>query len=241
MNILIDKITPDPEQPRKAFDEEALTELSVSIMNHGVLMPILVRQDGDQFIIVAGERRWRASKMAGMTEIPVTVMIGESADFAEASIIENIQRQDLSPIEEAYAYKRLLDIYGNVNKVADRVGKSRPTVSNVLRLLKLPATAQQALAERKMTVGQGLMILGAPETMQSGLSKIALERDLSPAGIRAIYKPTEASHENYTPVESKEIDMAAAEKEVLRKVNGKATRFAEAVCPNCAFEFMVDG
>lgn len=240
MNISIDKVMPDPDQPRKTFEEEALVELSVSIMNHGVLMPILVREHEDKYVIVAGERRWRASKMAGLSEIPATVMTGSENDFVEAAVIENIQRQDLTPIEEAHAYKKLLDIYGSVNKVADRVGKSRPSVSNTLRLLKLPASAQQALAEKKMTVGQALVILGAPETMQSGLSKIAMERDLSPSGIRAIYKPQEAAHENYSPTETKEVDMAAAELAVLRKVNGKQTRFAEAVCPNCAFEFMVD-
>jgi len=240
LKIPIEKIAADQNQPRTSFDEEQLLELSVSIMNHGVLMPILVREQGDKYIIVAGERRWRASKMAGLTEIPATIMAGSENDFIEAAVIENIQRQDLTPIEEAHAYKKLLDIYGSVNKVADRVGKSRPSVSNTLRLLKLPSSAQQALADKKMTVGQALVILGAPETMQSGLSKIAMERNLSPSGIRAIYKPTEASHENYLPAETKEVDMAAAELKLLRKVNGKQTRFAEAVCPNCAFEFMVD-
>lgn len=139
MDVELDLISPDPNQPRKVFDEDALNELELSIREHGVLQPIAVRPvEGGRYVIVAGERRWRASRRAGLEKIPVHVLEGrEEVSIMEAALIENIQRQDLNPVEEAIAYKALVEKLGSVQAVAKKVGKSRPSISNAMRILAL--------------------------------------------------------------------------------------------------------
>lgn len=152
--IKLSLIEPNREQPRKKFDEEALQELSDSIKQYGIIQPLVVKKNADYYEIIAGERRWRAAKMAGLKEVPVIIKEYTEQEIVEISLIENIQRENLNPIEEAIAYKRLLDEFHlKQEEVAKRVAKSRTTVTNFLRLLKLDEKVQQMVIEEKLTSG----------------------------------------------------------------------------------------
>ncbi|MBI5221704.1 MAG: ParB/RepB/Spo0J family partition protein [Candidatus Magasanikbacteria bacterium] len=172
--IPLSKVTADPNQPRKKFDQEELNQLAASIKEHGVLQPILVVEKNDGgYELVAGERRWRASHLAGMTTIPALIKKLADQQKVEISLIENIQRQDLDPIEEAFAYKRLMEEFNlTQQQVADKVGKSRPAVANAVRLLDLPVEVQAALVERKINSGQARALL-ALATAQEQLNMLA--------------------------------------------------------------------
>lgn len=154
-------IEPNSAQPRKNFDPEAMRELTHSIAMHGVVSPITVRRAGDGYYqIIAGERRWRAARSAGLTEIPAFVIEADDKTVMELALIENLQRQDLNPIEEAQGYHSLMEEYGlTQEQVAERVGKSRPAVANALRLLSLPAEAQQMLADGTLSAGHARAVL----------------------------------------------------------------------------------
>ena len=160
--IRISDIEPNKGQPRKTFEESALIELSQSIAAHGVIQPIAVRSTGDGFYkIIAGERRYRAAKMAGLSEVPAIVMELDDKAAAEVAIIENIQREDLSVVEEAMAYRTLLDEYDiTQEELSQRVGKSRSTIANVLRVLDLPEELQKLLSEEKITLGHAKALMG---------------------------------------------------------------------------------
>ena len=156
----INKVEPNREQPRKKFDEDALLELSDSIKQFGVLQPLLVVERDDYYEIVAGERRWRAAKMAGVKEVPVIIRKLTEKEIMEISLIENIQREDLNPIEEAQAYKRLLTEFNlKQDEVAERVSKSRTAVTNAMRLLKLNDKVQQMLIDEMLTTGHARALL----------------------------------------------------------------------------------
>ena len=154
-------IEPNSAQPRKNFDPEAMRELTHSIAMHGVVSPITVRRAGDGYYqIIAGERRWRAARSAGLTEIPALVIEADDKTVMELALIENLQRQDLNPIEEAQGYHSLMEEYGlTQEQVAERMGKSRPAVANALRLLSLPAEAQQMLADGTLSAGHARAVL----------------------------------------------------------------------------------
>ena len=159
MNIT--KVEPNREQPRKKFDEDALLELSESIKQFGVLQPLLVQERDNYYEIIAGERRWRAAKLAGVKEVPVIVKKLTEQEIMEISLIENIQREDLNPIEEAQAYKRLLTEFNlKQDEVADRVSKSRTAVTNAMRLLKLNDKVQQMVIDEMLTTGHARALLG---------------------------------------------------------------------------------
>ncbi len=154
-------VEPNREQPRKHFDEDALLELSESIKQYGVLSPLLVQKKDDYYEIIAGERRWRAAKMAELKEVPVIIRELSTQEVVEISLIENIQREDLNPIEEAMAYKRLLDeFHMKQDEVAERVSKSRAAVTNSIRLLKLDKRVQQMVIDEMITTGHARAILG---------------------------------------------------------------------------------
>ncbi|WP_282918702.1 ParB/RepB/Spo0J family partition protein [Porphyromonas macacae] len=165
--ILIDCIRPNPEQPRRLFDDDSLSELATSIRNIGLVQPITVRKlDHDDYMIISGERRWRACKMAGLTTIPAYVKTSDDESMMEMALIENIQREDLNAIEIALAYHRLLEATQmKQEELADRVGKNRATISNYLRLLRLPAEIQLGLTEKKIDMGhaRALLSLSTPE------------------------------------------------------------------------------
>ena len=161
MTVKISKIEPNKEQPRRNFDEDALIELSESIKQHGVLQPIIVQDRKDYYEIIAGERRWRAAKIAGLKEVPVIVKKFTDQEILEISLIENIQRENLNPIEEAIAYKRLLEEFHlKQDEVAERVSKSRTAVTNSMRLLKLDERVQQMVIDEKLSTGHARALLG---------------------------------------------------------------------------------
>ena len=158
--VKITKVEPNRNQPRRKFDEDELQELSDSIKQFGVLEPLLVQDRKDYYEIIAGERRWRASKLAGLKEVPVIIKNYTEQEIFEISLIENIQRADLTPIEEAKAYKRLTEEYGlKQDEIADRVGKSRPEIANSLRLLKLCDEVQQMIDEDMLSKGHARALI----------------------------------------------------------------------------------
>ena len=160
--LRLSEIEPKADQPRKYFDEESLAQLSESIKQHGLLQPIIVRESAGGFYqIIAGERRWRASKLAGLTEIPVVIMNADALKAAEIAIIENIQREDLNPYEEASAYKSLMTDYNlTQEEVAEKVGKSRSAVANAMRLLELPDEVIEMLKTGDISAGHARALLG---------------------------------------------------------------------------------
>ena len=154
---LIDR---NPEQPRKIFDDEALAELAESIKNYGVIQPIIVKQKGDRYEIIAGERRWRASRLAGLKTIPCIIKDYTEQEISEIAMIENMQREDLIPIESAKAIKSLINQYNlTQDEVADKIGKSRPAVANTLRLLSLPESIIALVESNKLTAGHARALL----------------------------------------------------------------------------------
>jgi len=161
-NIPLSEIQPDPGQPRKNFKVEELEELASSIKEHGILQPLLVSEKDDGgYILIAGERRWRAAKLSGLATVPVLIKKYADQVRLEVSLIENIQRSNLNPLEEAFAYKRLMDEFGlTQEEVGQKVGKSRPAVANAVRLLDLPEEIQASLAEGKINTGQARSLLG---------------------------------------------------------------------------------
>ena len=164
IKLRISEVEPNREQPRKKFDEDALLELSESIKQYGVLQPLLVQKRDGYYEIIAGERRWRAAKMAGLKEVPVVIKDFTDQQIVEISLIENIQREDLNPIEEALAYKRLLTEFKlKQDSIAERVSKSRTAVTNSLRLLKLDERVQQMLIDEMISAGHARAILAIPD------------------------------------------------------------------------------
>ena len=180
--IRLSMIDPKSDQPRKYFDKEALESLAASIKENGLLQPILVREGAaDRYQIIAGERRFRASKLAGLSEIPAIVLDKDDRAAAQIALIENIQREDLNPIEEAMAYRSLaIDFDMTQEELSDKVGKSRSAIANTLRLLDLPDGILQLVAEKKLSAGHARTLLGAnDEDSMFILAKRVIEEDLS--------------------------------------------------------------
>ena len=160
VKVKISKVEPNREQPRRNFEEDSLLELSESIKQFGVLQPLLVQKKGDYYEIIAGERRWRAAKMAGMKEVPVIVREYSRQEVVEIALIENIQRENLNPVEEAQAYKRLMEEFSlKQDEIAERVAKSRTAVTNSIRLLKLDERVQQMLIDDMISSGHARALL----------------------------------------------------------------------------------
>jgi ParB family chromosome partitioning protein len=173
----IEEIQPNPLQPRKIFSDEPLQELAHSIREKGILQPLVVRRKGDHYELVAGERRWRAAQKAGIKEVPILVKDVSESELLELSLIENIQREDLNSIEEAEAYKGLIDQFHLTQEdISQKVGKDRATVANSLRLLKLPPEIKQALSQGKISVGHARALLGleSPEKQKMAWKKILI-------------------------------------------------------------------
>ncbi len=161
VSVRLSEIEPNRDQPRKDFDPEALSELAESIARYGLIQPLLVRPMGDGYQLVAGERRWRASKMCGMVEVPVIIKELDDAQTAEIALVENLQREDLNPIEEAMGYRSLMDDYGlTQDEVSERVGRSRSAVANSVRLLGLPEEITLMVRTGKISAGHGRALLG---------------------------------------------------------------------------------
>ncbi len=187
LSVPIEQVQPNPEQPRRVFTPEALSELSASIREKGVIQPLIVRPNpngSEGYQIVAGERRWRASQMAQLHEIPVIIREFDDTEVLEVAIIENIQRADLNPIEEATGYRQLMDRFGHTqDKLAEAMGKSRPHVANLMRLLSLPDDVQDMLRDGDLTAGHARALIGNDQA--SNLAKDIVSRGLS---VRAVEK-----------------------------------------------------
>ena len=165
--VKINQVEPNREQPRKDFDEDALMELADSIKQFGILQPLIVQKKKDYYEIIAGERRWRAAKLAGIKEVPIIVKEYTDQEIVEISLIENIQRENLNPIEEAMAYKRLLEEFSlKQDEVAERVSKSRTAVTNSMRLLKLSPRVQQMIVDDMITTGHARALLAIDDEEQ---------------------------------------------------------------------------
>lgn len=186
--VLLAQVHPNSNQPRTNFKPEEIEELANSIKRHGLLQPILVRKTGDGYEIIAGERRWQACRSLGMETIPVRFWLADDTEAFEAALVENIQRSDLNPIEEAYGYKRLMERKGMTqSEVAQTVSKGRSTIANALRLLDLPEEAQQLLFEEKITAGHARAILSVPTLEgKKSLTNKLMEEKLSVRETEAI-------------------------------------------------------
>jgi len=187
LQVEVDRIASNPSQPRRSFDEAKIDELAASVRDQGIIQPLLVRRAGEGYELIAGERRLRAARKAGLREVPVIVREASNSETLQLALLENLQREDLNPIEEATAYQRLQEEFElSQEEIAQKVGKSRPAVANCMRLLLLPKEVQQELAQGKLPVGQArallgleseaLMLAAAREVITKGLSTRAAER-----------------------------------------------------------------
>ncbi len=162
--VPVDSIVPNPDQPRTHFDDEALEELAASMREVGVLQPVVVAEGDNGYVLIAGERRWRAAKRAGLGVIPAVIREASGSSTLVEALVENVQRQDLTPLEEANAYQHLLEDFGMTQEqVADRVGRSRPTISNTIRLLQLPPAIQLLVDEGQLTAGHVRPLIGVED------------------------------------------------------------------------------
>ena len=203
----IDAVVPGPMQPRTHFDEGSLEGLADSIRTHGVVQPLLVRRQGDRFELIAGERRWRAARLAGLTKVPIVVKDVPDRDLLEIALIENIQRENLNPIEEAQAYQRLIETVGLTQEaLAARVGRDRSYITNYLRLLKLPEDLQKLVIEGRLSTGHARTLLG--------LSHVDLQRKIARQVIDGA------------------LSVRATEHLVRKAVDGSPAKTASAVDPN---------
>jgi ParB family chromosome partitioning protein len=161
LEVAVDRITPSPFQPRRSFDEAKIEELAASIRNQGIIQPLVVRPRGDGFELIAGERRWRAAMKAGLSKVPVVTRDASDHEALQLALVENLQREDLNPIEEASGYQRLQEeFHWSQEEMAEKVGKSRPAIANSLRLLALPIEVQQEVSAGNLPAGQARALLG---------------------------------------------------------------------------------
>jgi ParB family chromosome partitioning protein len=217
--VEIARIRPNPAQPRVHFDEESIDELADSIAERGVLQPVLLRPDGENFQLVAGERRWRAAQRARLHTIPAVVRDVDDSTSAEIALIENVQRQDLNAIEEAEGYRKLVQTYGHTqDEVAKLVHKSRSHIANLLRLLDLPQSVKQSLLQGDITMGHARAVLTAPDP--EGLAREIVEKGLSVRQAEALAKRSRPSpSEPAIPAapgksDAKDADLAALERQL---------------------------
>ena len=221
--VKINKVEPNREQPRKDFDEDALMELADSIKQFGVLQPILVQKKKDYYEIIAGERRWRAAKLAGLKEVPVIIRNYTEQEIVEISLIENIQREDLNPIEEAQAYKRLLtEFHLKQDEVAERVSKSRAAVTNSIRLLKLNEDVQRMVVDEMISTGHARALLAVenPEE-QYNLAQRIFDEKLS---VRDVEKLVKNLHKPAKPKKTDDKTMQVIYQDIEEKLKQKLGR-----------------
>ncbi len=180
VEVAVSEIDPNPFQPRREFSQESLEELAASVKEHGVLQPLIVRRVGGRFQLVAGERRLRAAQMAGLARVPVVVRAMDDRQVMIVSLVENLQREDLRPLEEAEAFRRLIEEFGlTQEQAAEQVGKSRSEVANTLRLLKLEPEAKKLLDEGKITAGHARALVGLEPGRQGEIARMAASKNLT--------------------------------------------------------------
>jgi len=219
--IPIDLIDPSSLQPRTVFDEAKLDELARSINANGVVQPLLLRRKGGRFELIAGERRWRAAQLAGLSKVPAVIRSVSDDKVLELALIENIQREDLNPIEEARAYKKLIDTVGLTQEtVAERVGRDRSYVTNYLRLLRLPDDLQELLQKGKLSTGHARALLGTEHVdVQRRLARKVIEQDLSVRATERLVRQTVEPRERKTTAKAQQSDpnIRAAETKLRRQ------------------------
>lgn len=221
--IKISKIEPNEGQPRKSFDEETLKELADSMKEYGILQPLLVKRKGDNFQIIAGERRWRAAKMAGLKEVPVIVREYNKQQSVEIALIENVQRADLNPIEEALAYQQLMQEFGlKQEEIALRVSKNRATITNSIRLLKLAEPVQQLLISGEISSGHARALLGLEDKEQQiALASQIIEKGLNVRQVEKLVKMmTKPQKDEKEKEESEEKDLSFIFRDLEEKMKG---------------------
>lgn len=207
--IEIDKIKANALQPRRTFDQEELESLCTSIKRNGVIQPIVLRRMGENYEIIAGERRWRASMQAKLKKIPAVIMDLDEEQRYEVSLVENLQRSDLNPIEEAMAYKTLLEKYNMTQeKISEIVGKSRTYVTNMTRLLKLAKSVQEDLINNKITVGHAKMLVTLSDRKQMELSKKIQESQMNVRDLENLLKPKPEKKEKPVNEESEYYELS---------------------------------
>jgi len=195
--VFISDIIPNDKQPRKNFDEESLTDLSESIKQHGIIQPLTIKENNDgKYLIVAGERRWRAAQIAGLSKVPVRVIQADEKKFSELALVENLQREDLNPIEIAQAIKELVDIYKLTNEeISQIIGKKRSSILNTLRILELPNEIQDLIIQGKLSRGHAIALLSLGfEKEMLKVSRIILEKNLSVRDVEKISKKYRANN-----------------------------------------------
>lgn len=186
----IDSIVPNPRQPRGRFDDQLLKELSASLKAHGIIQPLVVTETPEGYVLIAGERRWRAARLAGLTEVPVVIKEASSQEMLELALVENVQRADLNALEEALAYQQLMESFDLTQaEVADRVGKARSTVANLVRLLDLPPAIQQAVSDGRISGAhaRSLLPLLTPESQIAAMNQV-IKLELSVRQTEALVK-----------------------------------------------------
>lgn len=215
MDISIDEISPNPWQPRRDFDEESLNALASSIRENGLIQPVVVRKKKDgTYELAAGERRWRAAKIAGLTVIPAISKEYDDRSMAEMALVENLQRKDLNPVDEGMAYRKLMDEYGLTQEnISKKVGKSRPYVANMVRLLDLPEEVKDFLSKGQLTAGQARPLLG----LESDAEKVQLARRIVKEGLSA-RKVEDIIREGKEPKKKEDPPAAAFMKAVEEKL-----------------------
>ena len=207
MKMKITEVEPNREQPRKNFDEDALLELAESIKQFGVLQPLLVQKKDDYYEIIAGERRWRAAKLAGLKEVPVIIKDFSDQEVVEIALIENIQREDLNAIEEAVAYKRLMEEFHlKQDEIAERVSKSRTTITNSLRLLNLAKEVQQMLVENRLSSGHARALLSLEDPKLQ--IELAHKIEQNKMSVREVEKAVKLMGKEKKPKKEKQVDEA---------------------------------
>lgn len=222
----VSQIEPNEAQPRHVFDDEKLKELVLSIKSNGIIQPIVVRKSGDTFQIVAGERRWRAAKLAGLQRVPCIIKEISDDNVLEVSLIENLQREELNPIEEAAAYKRLVEqLKLTHEEIARRIGKDRTSVANAIRLLKLPSEVQEMLESGRISMGHARAILAVESPKhQVSLAETVAARALSVREVEGIVqkgkggKPRQQAAPNSTAVRE-QANISAAEAKLAKRLN----------------------
>ncbi|MEO9822375.1 MAG: ParB/RepB/Spo0J family partition protein [Paracoccaceae bacterium] len=193
-SLPIERVQPNPEQPRKRFEQDHLDDLAASIREKGIIQPLIVRAVGDIFEIVAGERRWRAAQQAQLHEVPVVVRDFSDTEVLEVAIVENIQRADLNPVEEAMGYRALMDKFGHTQeRMAEALGKSRSYIANLLRLLQLPRDVIDWLEEGKLTIGHARALITANNP--TDLAKEVIKKGLSVRETEALVKKSQFGHD----------------------------------------------
>lgn len=225
MELDIDRVVPNENQPRSTFHEDKLEELAQSIREVGVMQPIVVRRVGPNYQIIAGERRWRAAQRAGLTRIPAVVKEVPDEKVLELALIENIQREELTPIEEAHAYQRLMEEMGwTQEELAAHVGKDRATVSNMVRLLRLPLDVQKLVEDRVISMGHARALLSLNnDALQRKLAQVIAEKQLSVRDAEALVKRAIKGETVVAPTAERPVDpnVKAAEDRLSKTLNTK--------------------